>query len=41
MYLLISALKWASILFLRIRLQREIRMNARVGRNSRRGKDSD
>ena len=41
MYLLISVVKWASILFLTLRLQRDIRMNARIGRRQKPGKDSD
>ncbi len=41
MYLLITAVKWLSILFLTLRLQREIRIQARICRNAERNKDAE
>lgn len=41
MYLLVTAIKWLSILFLTFRLHREIRMKARIGQTAKRPDESE
>lgn len=41
MYLIVTAVKWLSILFLTYKLQREIRMKARIGQTTKQHDESE
>ncbi len=41
MYLIVTAIKWLSILFLTQKLKREIRMKARIGQTANQRDDSE